>query len=202
MTKGIIFDFGGVFNNTHEATDGFTRAAARFGYNADELYAVLYSGPDWNAAKVGRITGAEYWRRMMAAIDRETGDVDAFKAVLFEGERIDPLVVSIAERLAQRLPLALLSNATDELEALLDERWRLRYLFRVVVNSAVAGVAKPESRAYWLALEGLGIEPSEALFIDDKPRNVAAAEALGIPSLVFSDAERLERDLRARMLLP
>jgi FMN phosphatase YigB (HAD superfamily) len=36
------------------------------------------------------------------------------------------------------------------------------------------------------------------LFIDDKPRNIAAAEALGIPSLLFTHAAQLARDLESR----
>ncbi|MBV9789394.1 MAG: HAD-IA family hydrolase, partial [Chloroflexi bacterium] len=55
--------------------------------------------------------------------------------------------------------------------------------------------------AYWLALEGLGLEPAETLFIDDKPRNIVAAEALGIPSILFTDAPALEAELQQRGLL-
>ena len=202
MTKGIIFDFGGVFNNAHETLDGFASAAQRFGHEPQALYDLFYSGPAWQAAKLGRMTSDAYWRQMMAELGLDpAGDVAAFRSELFVGEQLNAEVVAIAERLSQRYPLALLSNATDELEQLLEEQFGIHHLFQVVVNSARAGVAKPDPQAYWLALEGLGLEPAETLFIDDKPRNIVAAEALGIPAIHFTDAAALEADLQQRGLL-
>lgn len=201
MVKAIIFDFGGVFNNAHETTAGFDRAAQRMGTTAQALYDLLYSGPEWQAAKIGGMTSEQYWRHMMQALGYTGGNLAAFRADLFEGEQIDPQVVLIAERLAKRYPLALLSNATDELEDLLETQFGLHHLFGVVVNSARIGVAKPDRAAFDLVLSELGVAPHEALFIDDKPRNVAAAESLGIPSIHFVDAPSLLRELEARNLL-
>ncbi len=62
-------------------------------------------------------------------------------------------------------------------------------------------MAKPDPRAYWLALDGLGVAPDEALFIDDKPRNVRASEALGIPTIHYTTAAALEAELVRRGLL-
>jgi FMN phosphatase YigB (HAD superfamily) len=63
-------------------------------------------------------------------------------------------------------------------------------------------MAKPEPEIYQLALKLLGIAPEEALFIDDLPRNTIAAEALGIPSIVFESPAQLRRELQARGILP
>lgn len=203
MTKGIIFDFGGVFNNAHETMAGFDVAAARFGRSPQELYDLFYSGPEWQAAKIGQQTSDGYWRQIMALLDLDPhGDVAAFRAELFAGEQLDAGVVALAQALHERYPLALLSNATDELEWLLEHRFGIHHLFDVVINSARVGVAKPDPRAYHLTLAGLRMEPHETLFIDDKPRNITAAEVLGIPSLLFTDAATLDRDLRERGLLP
>ena len=203
MIKAVIFDFGGVFDSKHESLEGFREAAAEYGLTPEAFYDLLYSGEAWQKAKLGAISGGEYWRTVMLALGHGASeDVEAFRRRLFTGHRLDGEVVRLAEQLARRMPLALLSNATDELERLLEEEYGIHHLFHVVVNSARAGVAKPDSRAYQLALDGLGVEPGEALFVDDKPRNVTAAEALGIPSIHFTDAAALRRDLIARDLLP
>lgn len=202
MTKGIIFDFGGVFNDAHETLEGFAGAAQRFGHEPQALYDLFYSGPAWQAAKLGHMTSDAYWRQMMAELGLDpSGDVAAFRADLFAGEQLNAEVVALAERLNRRYPLALLSNATDELERLLEEQFGIHHLFQVVVNSATAGVAKPDPRAYQLALDGLGLAPAETLFIDDKPRNIVAAEALGIPSIHFTGATALEAELQRRSVL-
>ena len=203
MVKGIIFDFGGVFNNAHETMAGFASAAARFGHSPQALYDLFYSGPAWQAAKLGHMTSPAYWREMMSALGLDpSDDVHGFRANLFDGELINQEVVAIAEQLQQRYPLALLSNAMDDLEWLLEHTFHLHHLFRVVINSAVVGVAKPEPLAYQLALDGLGLRPAEALFIDDKPRNIVAAELLGIPSILFTSAPALAAELREQGLLP
>lgn len=203
MINGIIFDFGGVFNTAHESMAGFSAAAGRFGYDPQALYDLLYNGPAWQAAKLGHKTTTEYWREMMAALGLDpNGDVAAFRRELFVGEQLNAEVVALARRLHARYPLALLSNATDELEALLDHTFGIHHLFKVVVNSATAGVAKPDPAAYDLALRGLRLSPFEVVFIDDKPRNIVAAEALGMRGLLFTDAPTLERDLIALGLLP
>ena len=42
--------------------------------------------------------------------------------------------------------------------------------------------------------------PEEALFIDDDPKNVEAAQALGLQGLVFSDVDTSVAALRAMVL--
>jgi len=202
MIKAIIFDFGGVFDQQHEALAGFQDAAARYAISSEAFYDLLYSGDAWQQAKLGAMTGRAYWRTIMLSLGHDPGeDVDAFRRALFQGHVLDNAVVELARRLARRMPLALLSNATDELEALLQEQFGIRHLFAVVVNSARVGVAKPDPRAYRLALDGLGVAAHEALFIDDKPRNIRAAEALGIPSILYVGAPELETEFAARGLI-
>ena len=203
MIKAIIFDFGGVFNNAHDSMAGFAVAAQRFGRSPQALYDLFYSGPEWQAAKLGQTTSDVYWRQIMGLLDLDPqGDVTAFRADLFAGEQLDAGVVALTQRLHEHYPLALLSNATDELEWLLEHRFGVHHLFDVVINSARVGVAKPDPRAYRLALDGLHMAAHETLFVDDKPRNIAAAEALGIAAVLFTDASALEADLQQRGLLP
>lgn len=202
MVKGIIFDFGGVFNKPHESIAGFASAAQRSGHPPQALYDLFYNVPEWQAARIGGMTSSAYWRAMMRALGLDpAGDIHAFRAELFEGEHINHDVVAIAEELAKRYPLALLFSALDDLESLLKHEFGVHHLFRVVINSATVGVAKPAARAYQLALDSLGLAPADALFIDDKPRNIDAAQVLGIPALRFSSAPALAAELRERGLL-
>ncbi len=202
MIRAVIFDFGGVFDSRHETLEGFQDAAARYGLDLLAFYDRLYGGDAWQQAKIGAISGRDYWRWVMLELGHDPSeDVSAFRQALFAGHGLDGALVALAERLRARLPLGLLSNATDELEMLLEEQYGIHHLFDVVVNSARAGVAKPDPRAYRLVLDGLGVAPGEALFVDDKPRNIRAAEALGIPSIHFTSAPALERELAERGLL-
>ena len=74
-------------------------------------------------------------------------------------------------------------------------------LFDVVVDSCEVGARKPEPRYFRLALERIGIEPEEAVFLDDMESNVAGARAVGIrgihvtsPDQAIAELERALRD--------
>jgi putative hydrolase of the HAD superfamily len=76
--------------------------------------------------------------------------------------------------------------------------------FDQVTFSYELGAIKPEAPIYRHAIEGLGVAPEEALFLDDRPENVEGARAAGIRAEVFNSWEEfLERDcLRYGLPLP
>lgn len=78
---------------------------------------------------------------------------------------------------------------------------RLRTSFRDIVVSGIERIIKPDPAIYHLLLERNGLNAGECLFIDDSPRNVAGAQAIGMDAVLFTDAQTLARDLSARRLL-
>ena len=68
--------------------------------------------------------------------------------------------------------------------------------------SGLEGVIKPDPEYFQRALERLGLQPDEVVFIDDRPDNTAAAVALGIPAVVFTSPEALRGELVEWGLLP
>jgi HAD superfamily hydrolase (TIGR01509 family) len=47
------------------------------------------------------------------------------------------------------------------------------------------GLRKPDPRIYHLALERLGVDAPDAVFVDDAPGNVSGAERVGIRSVLI-----------------
>jgi len=78
---------------------------------------------------------------------------------------------------------------------------RLGTAFGVTVVSGKEGVAKPDPRIFALLCDRAGVAPDACLFIDDGPRNVAAARAFGMDSVQFTDPGNLAADLTERGLL-
>jgi putative hydrolase of the HAD superfamily len=72
-----------------------------------------------------------------------------------------------------------------------DLRSRLPHLerFDAVVDATYTGILKPERRAYELCLERLGAAASDCVFVDDQPRNVAGAAAVGLRAVCFDVRE-------------
>jgi putative hydrolase of the HAD superfamily len=68
-----------------------------------------------------------------------------------------------------------------------------------IMLSCEAGVAKPDRRIFELALGRLGAEPGQALFIDDTPGHVAAAQALGMAGHVHTGSQTTVAAIEAFM---
>ena len=77
----------------------------------------------------------------------------------------------------------------------------LRWLDGTVV-SGFEGVAKPDPRVYELLLDRFGLDAATTLFIDDSPKNVAAARGVGMQALEFESPAALRDELVAAGLLP
>jgi len=67
--------------------------------------------------------------------------------------------------------------------------------FRDIVVSGDELLTKPDPTIYHLALDRFGVAAGDAVFIDDRADNVAAANAVGIHGLLFEDAATLRADL-------
>ncbi len=91
--------------------------------------------------------------------------------------------------------LALLSNAPEPLAAAIDRRpWAAHFTHRLY--SCRLRQAKPDPAAFTAALTALDAEPHQVLFIDDRPDNTRAAATLDIPTITFTSASALARELK------
>ena len=79
-----------------------------------------------------------------------------------------------------------LSNDVARWSRKLRERFALTDLFAGFIISSEIGHRKPSPQAYRCLLDRIGAVPQ--LFVDDQPRNVKAAQNLGIPSTCFGPA--------------
>lgn len=97
--------------------------------------------------------------------------------------------------------MAVLSNfGRDAIERLFTHEER-EELFDVIVASGDIGATKPHLRAYETVLSQLGVEPHEAVMVDDWLGNIEGARAAGMPGVVFTSLldvrRRLEEVLNA-----
>ncbi|KAM9331148.1 acyl-CoA dehydrogenase family member 10 [Gastrophryne carolinensis] len=70
-----------------------------------------------------------------------------------------------------------------------------RSQFHVIVESCLEGVCKPEPRIYQLCAERLGVQPADAIFLDDLGPNLKAAAQLGFTTIKVNDVKDALHDL-------
>ncbi|MBL8669168.1 MAG: HAD family phosphatase [Alphaproteobacteria bacterium] len=131
-----------------------------------------------------------------------------------------PLISAFHERWQEMVPGAI-DGSVEILEAILrigrptyaitnfnqdkfrETRARFPILdrFTGIVVSGDERVIKPEPAIYRLLLDRYGLAAADCVFIDDSPKNVAGARAVGMRALHFESPARLAADLR-RLGLP
>lgn len=94
-------------------------------------------------------------------------------------------VKEVIPRLKNKYKMAVVSDAGPSLENVFIEADMKKY-FEIIVISTQIGTLKPDPRMYETAIEGLKVNNSEAIFIDDNINNCLGAERLGIKSILMS----------------
>jgi len=107
--------------------------------------------------------------------------------------------VSTLQTLSEVCRLGIISNAWPYLESLLHLLGLWPY-FESVIISAQVGLTKPNPAIYELALRSLSIPASQAIFVDDIPQNVVAAERVGLKGLWLTRTSKAEVPAQFRHL--
>jgi 2-haloacid dehalogenase len=112
------------------------------------------------------------------------------------GDMLPGMRALVDDLLARGVPLYAITNFSGEFwPPFRDREAALFDRFRGIVVSGDEDLTKPDPAIYRLALDRFGIAPEDAVFVDDRADNVAAADAVGIRGLLFTDAEALRADL-------
>ena len=184
--RGVIFDYGRVLAYTQNQAP---RAAweRRLGLQPGALTRAVHNEHSWIAAQRGVITSARHWQTVGARLGLLPDDTAALRAAFYSGDVLNVELVACIDRLRiSGLRVGLLSNFSTDLRAMLVQQDLLRR-FDALAISAELGVMKPDAAAYRAVLAMLGLAAQTCVFIDDVPANVAAAQAVGIHGIVFTD---------------
>ncbi|MGH9093971.1 MAG: HAD-IA family hydrolase [Acidimicrobiales bacterium] len=185
----MLWDFGGVI--TTSPFDAFTRYEQAHDLPAGFLRGLNATDPDsnaWAAFERGRIDVDEFTARFEAEARRAGGTVVAGDVLAAVSGEVRPAMVEAVRRCQERLRTGLLTNNFLVEDKTVDYGPVLDY-FDVVVESSRVGCRKPEPQFYRRACDLLGIEPAEAVFLDDLGVNLKPARALGMTTIKVVDAE-------------
>ncbi len=117
------------------------------------------------------------------------------------GGPIDESVEILRELKDAAVPVYALTNMETWTYPGRRDRYPFLSWFEGTVVSGFEGVAKPDRRVFELLLDRYGLNAASTLFIDDSPKNVAAARAVGIQAIEFESPAELRRRLVAAGLL-
>ena len=182
--KLAIFDMGGVMVDGHDVVPGM---AADIGVEAQELRRMLGAAGAEDLSE-GKGTAAEFWRRFEAQTGlRLPGEpwADYFHP------RRRPAMYALVESL-QAAGVRVVAGTNT-----LDPHYQAHLgagdydVFDHTYASNLMGVAKPAPEFWLRILAAEGVEPGEAVFVDDVPENVAGAASVGLHAVLFESQEQV-----------
>jgi putative hydrolase of the HAD superfamily len=185
--QAVIFDFGGVLC-FHPSEDRFNRIANLFGIPTPDLLRLFWAHRiDYDA---GLVDSRAYWTQIAQAVGKEMDDTLLGTLVQYEIElwnNYDQRILRWAAHLrSSGVRTAILSNLPRPLGEALRATPGFLDPFDHVTFSYELKIVKPEAGIYHDAVCGVGVSPSQALFLDDKPENVEGARAVGLQAEVYS----------------
>ena len=197
LIKAIIFDWGGVL--VEDPIPQMIEHCSKILKVEKEEFrkALLVCRPDFER---GAISEEVFWKRMCRALSIPDQNMNSLWRYSFESAyKENQGMFSLASSLRQNgYKIGLLSNT--EVPAVNYFQKKGYGLFDATVFSCVDGMRKPEKGIYDIALDKLGVQPEEAIFIDDKEVNVKGAERAGIKAILFQDPGQVKRELSAFMV--
>ena len=190
MIRAALFDFGGVVLSS--PFEAFAR------YEAENALPEGF---------IRRLNATNHHDNAWARLERSEVDFDTFCS-LFEDEaraaggmldarqvmallagELRPAMVEAIRRCRDQLKTACLTNNFVVGGAGERRHGEVLDLFDVIIESSRVGVRKPDPRFYEMACQLLGIEPQEAVFLDDLGINLKPARAMGMTTIKVDDPD-------------
>ena len=185
--SGILFDIGGVL----VALDGGPSLAKLLSIEPqhETLHAMWVASPSVVAHETGRIEAAAFAAGVVADLKLPVTAEDFLKDFCSWPMGLLPGALELLDAIPETYHVAALSNTSavhwEKIKTMgLVDRFDRMYLSHRI------GYLKPATESFLAALEGMGLPPSEVIFLDDGLRNVDAATKLGMRAhLVRGPAE-------------
>ncbi len=190
--KNIVFDLGGVI-----LYDDFRIAAKpmakRLGIPPSLLYKAFLK-VDTKGFNKGILKEKLLWERVGRELGIKPAELYKLRFIHYDIFRPMPGSLDLLKRLGRKYNLYLLSNQTSRLSYIKRKVSYSKFFIKEMYSYKVKAV-KPEKRIYTLFLKRTGINPREAIFVDNQRENLVPARALGFNVILFKNPEQLSKDL-------
>jgi FMN phosphatase YigB (HAD superfamily) len=186
--KAALFDIGGVLVQQSDRT-AQRRWEKRLGLEDGLLGREIWTMPISLQAEIGQASEDDAWAAVADRFELNPIDLAALRGDFFSGSVWNVPLIEYARSLRATYATGIISNAWPDARASVKP-WVNGDAFDDLIFSAEVGLAKPDRRIFDLALDRLQVQPAEAIFIDDVPVNVEAAQTIGMAGIRFETTEQ------------
>jgi len=194
--RAIIFDIGRVLVRVDVAR-AMQGLVSGTGLSPAELWSAIEKDPRWSDWQEGRIAPRDWYLHLA---ERLGGGLTFEKFTEVWNRALDPVPIhedAFFKPLSKRYRLALLSNTDPIHVQYLEATYSFFAFFPVRIYSCAVGASKPSPLIYREALRALKVKAEDAVYIDDIPAYVNAAQRLGMGGIQFRSPAQLASDLKS-----
>ncbi|MDR1974074.1 MAG: HAD family phosphatase [Bacteroidales bacterium] len=196
MIKNIIFDFGNVlidwnprylFSKLFDTKD-----------KLDNFMNNEWSSEEWNDPLDRGGTLEDTKNVMLAKYPHLEREINAYYTRYYEtiGSPFYQTVELLYDLQKAGYATYGLTNWSNETFSVVRKDLHFFDTFDGIVVSGIERTTKPDSNIYKILLNRYNLVPEESIFIDDREQNLIPARALGIKTLLFTDAADTGKELQ------
>lgn len=169
--RAVLFDWDGTLADSAEATFRcYRQVFTSFGLPFDrDRFQATYS-PNWHLTYRALGLDPAHW---------DDADARWLEAYACQETSLLPGAREALERLAPRVALGLVTSGDHSRVSAELQRLGLSGFFRTAVFGQDVSRRKPDPQGLLIALDRLGLSPTEAAYVGDSPEDVGMAQAAG-----------------------
>lgn len=194
MVKAVIFDYGGVL-----AEEGFREGLKAIAEKNRLDPEVFFSRATDLIYETGYVTGEAGEAEFLDRLREETGIREsngAIRETILRRFVLRPAVIAyVVELRAKGLVTAILSDQTDWLDEL-NRKDPFFLHFDHVFNSFRIGKGKRDPSVFGDVCRTMGLQPGEAVFVDDNSDNVTRASAAGLHAVLYTRLAEVKAEIQ------
>ncbi len=194
--RAVIFDVGGVLLHETEHVKR-TEWEMHLGLAPGQLERLVLDSEPAARAATGQVAERQVWQAVGAQLGLDEAQTLRLQRDFGASEKLDITMVRFAQSLRPRYKVGILSNAWSDARAFHNAKFKMNAWADVQVYSAEVGLLKPDRRIYEMVLDQLGLPAAACVFVDDRPENVRAAQALGMRGVLCQATQQTIDEIRA-----
>ena len=187
--RAVVFDLFDVLIYARNLTER-NAYETRLGLPENGLEQAMFRSPQFREAIEGRVSEKELWRDVAHNIGVDTQDWSTLAATFYSAIELNIELVAFLRTLRPHFKTAILTNAPYTVRTLVTQQFHLDREVDTVIISSEERVMKPQPEIFRIAASRLGIQPDEAIFVDDELRFIEAAQSIGMIGLQFIETKQ------------
>jgi len=195
MINAVYFDLGNVILpvDGHRLANKLARHSPQ---TPNKILEAFWSNEITDQFERGEITPPDFFDYIARTCEISGLPFDQFIHLFNDIFNEDKDVIQLLSSIKSKFKMGLISNTNPIHAPHLLKTFPFFSVFDGLWLSNEVGVRKPDPSIYRMALDRFGVQPSQAVFIDDLTPNVDAAGQIGMHGILYKNFDQLVNELK------